>query len=324
MRIAVISDLHVLGPLETERSRRITQDLAVDRPFAHRAWSRGLQRVRRRLWNRRADERDACFHHALDEMALLHPDWIVANGDFSGDTGGVGLDDPHVFESVERVADLLRRTFPDRCLFVFGDHELGKHSTELKRGGIRLASLRRGEEDLGFHSFWHRVEDRVHLIGVNSSLLSLSLFLPEARPTEIPAWQERRARHLAEIREAFTRIPPADRILLFCHDPSALGELAGLPEVRDRIGQIARTVVGHLHIPALLPITRWIGRLPSHNPRYPVARIIAHGAKSSRTWDQFRPVVCPAAFGLGHVLRGGFLHLDVLPDRIRIVRHPLP
>jgi hypothetical protein len=323
MRIAVLSDLHVLGLRETERSRRIAQDLAVDRPFADRAWQRGLHRVRRRLWNRRAEERDACFHLALDEIAPLHPDWIVANGDFSGDTAGIGLSDPHVFESVARVVDLLRRTFPDRCLFVFGDHEIGKYSTELKRGGIRLASLRRGEEDLGLESFWHRVENGIHLIGVNSSLLSLSLFLPEALPAEIPAWQERRAQHLKLIREAFSRVPPGDRILLFCHDPSALGELAGLPEVRDRIGQIARTVLGHLHIPALLPITRWIGRLPIRNTRYPVARIIAHGAKSSRSWDQFHPVVCPSAFGLGHILRGGFLHLDVLPDDVRIARHSL-
>lgn len=323
MRIAVLSDLHVLGIRETERSRRIVQDLAVDRPLAHRAWERGLHRVRRRLWNRRADERDTCFHHALDEMALLHPDWIVANGDFSGDTAGIGLCDPHAFESVERVTDLLRRTFPDRCLFVFGDHEIGKYSTELKSGGIRLESLRRGEEDLGLESFWHRTAEGVHLVGVNSTLLSLSLFLPEALQTEIPAWQEQRARHLERIRETFSRFPPGDRILLFCHDPSALGELAGIPEVRARIGQIARTVLGHLHIPALLPITRWIGRLPIHDARYPVARIIARGAKSSQSWDQFRPVVCPSAFGLGHILRGGFLHLDVLPDEVRIVRHPL-
>jgi hypothetical protein len=322
MRIAVLSDLHVLGLRETERSRRIARDLGADRAFAHRTLRRGLHRVRSRFWNRRADDREACFLRALDDLALLHPDWIIANGDYSGDTGGIGLSDPRVFESVARVVDLLRRSFPERCLFTFGDHELGKFSTELKRGGIRMASLRRGEDDLGIESFWHRTKDRLHLVGVNSTLLTLSLYLPEALEEEIPLWQEQRARHLENIRRAFSSIPPGDRILLFCHDPSALGDLAGIPEVQTRIGQIAQTVLGHLHYPGLLKITRWIGRLPIL-PRYPVARIIAHGAKSAAAWSQFRPVVCPATFGLGPLLPGGFLHLDITPDHLKVTRHRL-
>jgi len=323
MKIAVLSDLHVLSPQESERSRRIAQDLGVDRSLAHRTWERGAHRVRRRLWNQRDEDREIRFLRALDDMAPFHPDWIVANGDYSGDTNGVGLSDAHTFESVSRVIDLLRRSFPDRCLFVMGDHELGKYSTVLKRGGIRLASLLRGENPLGLQSFWHLAEDPIHLIGVNSTLLTLPLFLPEALEAEIPLWQERRDQHLEDIRRTFSEIPPDGRILLFCHDPSALGVLAEVQEVRGRLGQIERTLLGHLHFPFLLHFARGLGRLPNWTPRYPIARIITHGAKNSKTWDLFHPVVCPSTFGLGRLVSGGWLLLDVSPDRLTIHRHSI-
>ncbi|MDZ4197857.1 MAG: metallophosphoesterase, partial [Kiritimatiellia bacterium] len=126
MRIAVLSDIHVLGPLESERSRRISQDLGAEGSLWARAWQHGMHRARRRLWNRRAPDRERSFHRALDEIGPFHPDWIVANGDYSGDAHGVGLSDPRTFQSVSHVVELLRRSFPDRCLFIFGDHELGK------------------------------------------------------------------------------------------------------------------------------------------------------------------------------------------------------
>ncbi|MDZ4200455.1 MAG: hypothetical protein U1E27_14365, partial [Kiritimatiellia bacterium] len=192
------------------------------------------------------------------------------------------------------------------------------------RGGIRLQSLIRGERDLGLQSLWHRTKGAIHLIGVNSTLLTLPLFLPEADPAEIPAWEERRVRHREEIQNIFRGIPDSDRILLFCHDPGALGELAQLPEVQARLGQIVQTVLGHLHAPPLLKAAQWMARLPDWSPRYPVARIIAQSIRSAKTWTAFRPVVCPATFGTGHLLSGGMLFLDVDDHRFHLEYRRFP
>ena len=41
-------------------------------------------------------------------------------------------------------------------------------------------------------------------------------------PEEIPAWRELRAEHIDEITRAFRRLDAHQRVLLFCHDPTAL------------------------------------------------------------------------------------------------------
>lgn len=310
MRLAVISDIHVLGPGEARRTHRIAHDLGARHSWWSRKWNRALLRVRRRLWNWHPEFREAVFLRALDVIAEYEPDWIVADGDYGGDAAGVGISDDESFESVRRVIALMRTTFPDRCRFVFGDHELGKHSTELRRGGIRYESLRRGEAELGLPIFWHERDGPFHLIGLTSTLLTLDLFLPEALPAEIPRWVERREELVARIRSEFAALPADARVLLFLHDPSALAPLATIPEVRVRLAQIERTIVGHLHAPGLLPLAVLLARLPAMNPRYPVARIIAHGARGARDWQAFRPIVCPAVFGAGHHFSGGLLFLE--------------
>ncbi len=322
MRVAVISDVHVLGPDEARRTHRIYREVGSHHSFLTRKWHRALMRIRRRLWNWHPENRYACFVRALDEIALFRPDWVVANGDLGGDAAGVGISAREAFESVRRVVDLLRCTFPERCRFVYGDHEIGKHSTELRRGGIRLESLRRGEQALDLPPFWHTRDGRWHLIAVCSTLLSLRLFLPEALPAEIPEWEERRQGHLSRIRETFAALPSDARVLLFLHDPSALSVLEELPEVRARLPNIERTIVGHLHAPWLLKPTMWLSRLPAPKLNYPVARIIAHGARGAHRWPTFRPVVCPSTFGAGHYFSGGVLFLETdAADRLHVRRH---
>ncbi len=321
MRVAVISDVHVLGPDEARRSHRIYRNIGLHHSFWRRKWDRALMRVRRRLWNWHPENRYACFVRALDEIARFEPDWVVANGDFGGDAAGVGISADEAFESVRRVVDLLRCTFPDRCRFVYGDHEIGKHSTELRRGGIRLESVRRGQSDLNMPLFWHERAGPFDLMGMSSTLLRLDLFLPEALPAEIPAWDELRRRHIEQIHEAFAALSAETRVLLFLHDPSALSALENIPEARARLPQIERTILGHLHAPALLRLTRLFSRLPALNPRYPVARIIAHGTRGAHRWSVFRPVVCPSTFGAGHHFSGGVLFLEAWDGGRITVRH---
>jgi hypothetical protein len=326
LRIAVISDFHVMGPQEKACAEASYHAIGADPHPVRRRWRSGLHRVRRRFWNAHPEWREAAFLKALEQVRDYKPDWVIANGDYGGDHGGVGVSDDATFESAAGVIQAIRRRFRSSCRFVFGDHDLGKYSTLLRGGGIRLRSLELGEERLGIPSFWHEVDEDVHLIGINSSLFTLDQFLPEALVHEIPEWEKRRDRHYAEVSEAFLHLPSRARVLLFCHDPSALHALAQLPAVRNRLGQIERTVIGHLHSPGLLKLARLLPRKPgAWKPRYPVARIIAHGLEGVQSWAQFKPVVCPSTFGTGHHIRGGLLFIEQnaaghLVVRRRIVR----
>ncbi len=327
MRLAVISDFHVAGPKERVRSASSYHDIGNGLHPLKRKWRRGLHRARARLWNANPEWRSEAFLRALDCVSGYKPDWVIANGDYGSDQGGVGVSDEATFESASGVIRTIRRTFHQRCRFIFGDHDLGKYSTLLRSGGIRLKSLNLGEEVLGIPSFWHELDDGYHLIGINSSLFTLDLFLPEALAEEIPHWRERRARHIADVCETFSRIPSKGRVILFCHDPSALHALSELKPVRERLPQIDMTVIGHLHSPGLLKLARLVPqRASAWRPKYPVARIIAHGLKGVGSWKMFKPVVCPSTFGTGHHIRGGLLFVEksasgpLVARRIRIPR----
>lgn len=307
MQLAVISDIHLVGPAELALA-----DASYGRIDAHpdpltRAWRRGLYRVRRRFWNGHLKWRHTAFLRALDELAERRPDWVIVNGDYGGDLGGVGLSHHATLDSARLVVDMIRARFPNRSRFVFGDHDLGKYSTLLREGGIRLNSLQIGEEHLQIPSFWHEQIDDIHLIGVNSSLFTLDLFLPEALAEEIPEWRRRRAQHVERVTHAFHALPARARVVLFCHDPSALAVLAGYPVIQRRLPQIELTVIGHLHSPTLLRLARYADRISRWKPRYPVARIVARGLEGVRHWHQFHPVVCPSTFGTGHHIAGGLL-----------------
>ena len=311
MRLAVISDIHVLGPTEIARANQTYADLGTGQHPLHRRWRRGLYRVRRRLWNGHLEWRHTAFLRALDAVEAYRPDWIVANGDYGGDYGGVGLSNEATYDSAALVIRQIRQRFPGQARFVFGDHDIGKYSTVLRQGGIRISSLDRGEVQLGIPSFWHEIDDRVHLVGVNSSLFTLDLFLPEALREEVPEWQARRSAHLEQVREAFARLPRSAEVVLFGHDPSALHALARLGEVQRRLDQVALTVIGHLHSPSLLWLAQRAARFSGHlKPRYPVARIITKGLTGVRSWEWFKPVVCPSTFGTGHHLAGGLLLVE--------------
>lgn len=321
MRLAVISDVHVLGPTEIARANQSFASLRDDPHALRRKWRRGLYRVRRRLWNGHLEWRHTAFLRALEEVEDVQPEWVIANGDYGGDYGGVGLSNEATYDSAALVVRLIRQRFPERARFVFGDHDLGKYSTVLRSGGIRLDSLERGESQLGIPSFWHEVDEGVHLIGVNSSLFTLDLFLPEALAADVPELKRRREAHLAQVREAFERLPARAEVVLFCHDPSALDFLARLPVVQRRLPRVALTIIGHLHSPTLLWLARRAARLTKPwNPRYPVARIITQGLAGVHSWEQFHPVVCPSTFGTGHHVAGGFLLVERDPDGKLVAR----
>ena len=299
-----------MGPSEALKHEQIFRDLGVGLHPVRRRWRRGLYRVRRRFWNSHPEWREAAFRRALHEVEVFEPEWVIANGDYGGDHGGVGLSDTATFESASRVVNLIRTLYADRARFVFGDHDLGKYSTELRNGGIRLNSLELGEKKLGIPSFWQEVDEDIHLIGVNSSLFTLDLFLPEALADEIPEWRRRREQHIEHVSRAFDGLPPKARVLLFCHDPSALHALSQVPVVTKRLRQIEMTVIGHLHAPSLLRLARLVPTRSGWKPKYPVARIVAQGLEGVRSWKMFHPVLCPSTFGAGQHFSGGILLVE--------------
>jgi 3',5'-cyclic AMP phosphodiesterase CpdA len=322
MRLAVLSDIHVLGDRELEQSEASAAALGSGLTLPLRLWRRGLYRARNRLWNWHPEPRRDCFLRALDDVEAFEPDWVVANGDYGGDTQGVGLSDESTFQSAEVVVSMVRALFPNRCRFVFGDHDIGKYSTNLRQGGIRIESLDRGEQLLGIQSFWHEEVEGYHLIGINSSLFGLHLFLPEAIEEEIPEWQRRQQQHMEEVREAFETLPASARVLLFCHDPGALATLDTIPAVRARQRQIERTILGHLHSPGLLRLARMVPPFPKVKPRYPVARIIARSLSDKSSWRRFNPILCPSTFGTGQHVSGGALFAETNGEgRLVIRRH---
>jgi hypothetical protein len=69
-------------------------------------------------------------------------------------------------------------------------------------------------------------------------------------------------------------------------------------------------VIGHLHAPSLLRLAKLMPAKAKWKPKYPVARIVAHGLEGVRSWKMFKPVACPSTFGAGHHVHGGVLLIE--------------
>src|SRR5262249_42766204 len=141
----------------------------------------------------------------------------------------------------------LRQRFGTALHATIGDHELGKISFLGGLGGMRLASYHRTVRELGLERFWRVELGRYVLIGVTSSLIALPVFEPETLTEERSEWRRLSEEHLGEIRKAFSALQPEQRVLLFCHDPSALPFLWREEAVRTRLSQLEHTIIGHLH-----------------------------------------------------------------------------
>jgi hypothetical protein len=251
----------------------------------------------------------------------------VANGDYPCDTGFVGVSDAGSFQSAQECLGQLRAKFGDRARFTIGDHELGKLTLFGGKGGMRLASWRCATQQLGLQPFWKLAIGRYLLMGVASPLIALPANKADVPAEEWSDWQPLREAHLAEIRAAFDALQPEQRVLLFCHDPTALPFLWREESVRRRLPQVEQTIIGHLHTRLILwksrvlsgiPPIRFLGRNVS---RYSSALHEAH------LWWPFRVRLCPALSGTELLNDGGYYTMQINPAGNRPVRftfHPLP
>lgn len=304
--LAIVSDIHYAAP--AEQARRGYEERAIPRP-----WLRGMVHAfRRHIWLR-----DPLAHnHLLDRFlaAAAGADFVVANGDYSCDSAFVGVGDDAALSSAVLCLEKLRRQFPDRLAVVFGDHELGKMSLFGGQGGPRLASWQRLVGDLGLPPFWQRNFGRYELMGVVSSLVALPMFAPELLPGETTAWEELRAGHLAEISRAFAELPPDRRVILFCHDPSALPFLLASEPLRQKLGQIELTILGHLHTGLVLRLSRVLSGLPPIGFLGNSVRRMSAALRQARAWRPFHVRLCPSLAGSELLKDGGYCWLTLDPE----------
>jgi hypothetical protein len=317
--VAILSDIHYAGAAERARGDDYEyRDLK--NPFLRFF----VSNYRHFIWLRHPLQHG----HLLDRFinGVESPDLVIANGDYSCDTGFVGLSDAAACESARECLTKLRDRFAPNFHASIGDHELGKASFVGAHGGMRLASWQRCL-DLVLEPFWRIERCGYAIIGVTSSLLALPVFEPDTLPAELDQWRKLREEHLAEIRSGFAAIKRGQRIILFCHDPTALPFLWHDENIRLKIPQVEHTIIGHLHTPLVLWKSRVLAGMPPIRSLGHTTKRLTTALSEARTWRHFRVRLCPALAGTQLLKDGGYLTMELNEDPeqpAKIQFHRLP
>ena len=316
--LAIASDIHYAGAAEQARGEYCL--CAVANP---------VQRLAIKLYRHYFWLRDPFAHnHLLDTFIsqTAGADLAIANGDYSCDSGFVGISDDAALASASECLQKLRAGFGPNLRATCGDHEFGKKPLGANKGGLRLKSFTRAEKDLSIEPFWQIDLGNYMLMGVVSSLLALSVYEREALVEERQRWHELREEHLAKIRAAFAELRPYQRVILFCHDPSALPFLWREVAVREKLSQLERTVIGHLHSKLILHESRALAGMPAigflgHTPKR-----LSLALRDARVWKRFNVLLCPSLAGIELLKDGGYYtaELDLSArEPARFQFHPL-
>lgn len=297
--LAILSDIHYAGPAEQARGDHY-EHADIKNPFIRFA----AESYRDHVWLRYPLRQNGLLDRFCAEVGAV--DLVIANGDYSCSTGFVGLAHDAAFESARLCVGKLREQFGPRLTLLCGDHELGKLSMVGGRGGMRLAAWRRAVHSLGVAPFWQLDLGRYALLGVTSSLIALPLLTSELLPEERAEWERLREEHLALIRAAFDRLGSDRRILLFCHDPTALPWLSREAAVRQRLPQIEQTVIGHLHSQPFLWQSRLLAGMPVIKFLGSTPKKLSSALNQARLWRPFRVRLCPSLAGTQLFGGGGY------------------
>lgn len=315
-RIAIISDVHYAGP--SEQQRRGHELAAISNPLQRF----GVAAFRYFIWMR-----DPFAHnHLLDRIlsALGHVDLLVGLGDYSCDTGFIGVSDAAARESASQCLKKMFHADADSIHLVLGDHELGKMSLFGGRGGLRIQSYRVAVNELGIPDLWSRTIGRWTLVGVTSSLLALPVYRPETLHSEVSDWEQLRSVYIDRFRNVLKDLPAAQRLLLFCHDPTAIPFLAQIPEMRERLPYLDATFIGHLHSELFLWKSRILAGMPPIRFLGNAVRRITEALHEARWWKEFKVRLCPSLAGIQLRKDGGFLTFDLEEngnDQLSVKRH---
>ena len=318
-KLGIVSDIHYAGAAEQARGHDY-ELRAIPNPLV-RAFARAYRHY---IWLRDPLLKNHLLDQFLERSADF--DYVVANGDYSCDSAFVGLSDDAACQSACECVGKLRQRFGAAFRANYGDHELGKLTLFGGNGGMRLASWRRAQADVGLQPFWRLEIGSYVLLGIVSTLVALPVFGPDMLPAERPEWERLRAEHLAEIQRAFDALQPRQRVLLFCHDPTALPFLWREKSVQAKLLQVEQTTIGHLHSKLVL----WKSRLLAGMPRI---RFLGHSVErmsaalsQARYWRPFHVRLCPALAGVELLKDGGYCSLEIDPEARQPARyrfHPL-
>ena len=247
-------------------------------------------------------------NHLLDQFLARAEcaDYVIANGDYSCNSAFVGVSDDAACQSARECLDKLRQKFGANLRANFGDHELGKLSFFGGQGGMRLASWHRATRELGLEPFWRLDIGRYVLMGFVSSLVAMPVFEPDTLPAERPEWERLRQEHFAAILNAFSGLKRDQRVLLFCHDPTALPFLWREDAVRGRLPQIEQTIIGHLHSNLIFWQSRMLAGMPQIGFMGHTPKRLTTALREARYWRPFKVRLCPALGGIELLKDGGF------------------
>ncbi|MGV3754578.1 MAG: hypothetical protein ACO1QS_04290 [Verrucomicrobiota bacterium] len=317
-RLVILSDIHYAGAAEQARGS----------DYETRAISSPGQRWLVRMWRRHLWLRDPFGHnHQLDRFLTECPiaDFVVANGDYSCDSAFIGVSDEAACASAAECLGKLRERFNSQLRTTIGDHEFGKRSLGSGAGGMKLASLHATRETLQLPTSWRMELGRHVIIGMTSSLAAVPSLAGDQSAEEKAGWQEEHQRHLAEVCELFRGINSSQRILLFCHDPTALPFLWEMEEIRSLAPQIERTIIGHLHSNLIFRQAKLMAGLPPIRFLGPTVTRNTQALNRARVWKPFCVQLCPSLAGMQLLRDGGYLSMDLRDDAPMQTRfHGLP
>ncbi len=303
MRLLVVSDIHWAS--SAERARAGHEARVVSNPFLR--WTAGAWR----RWGWLAEPHTHNHRLAAICERAGPVDYVLANGDFTLDSAFVGVSDDAALASSAECLSQLRQVYGPRLRTIIGDHDLGKVSLFGGVGGLRRRSLERCEQELGLRRFWvEEMKPGWLWVGVTSSLVAWPMFELESLPFERDWWRSQHEEHLAEIRAVFRGLRPEQRVVLCCHDPSALSFLYRETAIRERLGQVAFTVIGHLHSRFILRVARGLAGCPRIDCLGVTARRYTTALSQARCWREFRVQLCPSPAGMQLFKDGGWLTVD--------------
>jgi len=317
--IAVLSDIHYAGPREQAEG-----DDYETRGIKNPCRRFVLRLYREHVWLRYPLRQNGQLDRFL--AAVPEVDYAIANGDYCCNTSAFGLSDDAALESAQACINKLRARFGDRLRINFGDHELGKLRLMGTRGGLRMKSWERAITELGLQPFWRLELGNYVLFNCVSTLIALPVFGHDMLSQERDAWFKLREQHLAEVRAAFASLRSDQRLLFFCHDPTALPFLAQDKVIQSKLPQIERTIIGHLHSNLYLRLSKLLSGIP-------VIRFCGHSihrmsaaVNQARRWKPFRVKLCPSLAGIELLNDGGFFTVELEAEARQPARfqfHPL-
>ena len=304
--LAIVSDIHYAGAAEQARGE-----------FCVGAVRNPLQRLAIKLYRHYFWLRDPFAHNHLVDAFVAKTagaDLAVANGDYSCDSAFVGISDDAAFASASECLQKLRQGFGGNFRATSGDHELGKKPLGADTGGLRVKSFVRAERELRIEPFWKVNIGNYVVMGVVSSLIALPVYAREAVSEERPEWEDLRRKHLDAIGSAFRDLEPYQRVILFCHDPSALPFLWREHDVRAKLSQIERTVIGHLHSKLILYKSSILAGMPTIPFLGHTSYRLSLALREARLWKPFKVLLCPSLAGIELLKDGGYYTAEVDPS----------